>query len=401
MRLTYRSLIAALLVSAAAFGCDDPSAPATAPSAAASEAGPEEAALLTLDAPAPGPLATVGIAGMDLSFWPYISARLDGTPPRDPVNLVLTGHGDPRNVRNALMSLDGDRPAPFSAFTCTWTDAVGAMQATYADPGGWAGSVIQLECGAYSTFRFHVRLFAAGPVTLANAHVEVLIPGTTDHQVLSWEAAEQFIAFELARGGLLGAAPAQTGPINDSPTLRSIPAIIYNGLPPEVRSFTGGPLTGTVSEPVGIPNDGSATVLTLGASVPSAGGTTQSFTVPFGQIIPKPFCAGSGELVRVDGPVLLTQVVKLSDDGKLDSHTFARGDLTVRSFDPSTGELGEGSRARIRDQYMTRIGDGDDVVRSTRHQLLLTSDGSAEQLMVHLQVGPHDHTRSSSEEICG
>ena len=38
-------------------------------------------------------------------------------------------------------------------------------------------------------FRFHVRLFRQGEDTLGNAHFEFLIPGTAEHEVLSWDLA--------------------------------------------------------------------------------------------------------------------------------------------------------------------------------------------------------------------
>ena len=58
------------------------------------------------------------------------------------------------------------------------------------------------ECGTYGPIRFHLRLVKLGALTIGNAHFEVLIPGTTDHQVLSWELAEQLVTYDLARTGL-------------------------------------------------------------------------------------------------------------------------------------------------------------------------------------------------------
>src|SRR5690606_11332242 len=114
--------------------------------------------------------------------------------------------------------------------------------------------------------RFHLRLYRQGDVTLGAVHFELLIPGTTEHQVLSWELAEQLVTVDLARSGLLGAPPSQTGAINAAPTFRTIPAPIYNGVPVSLRAAIGGPLA-NVPDPVGISTNGSATVLTLTGDV--------------------------------------------------------------------------------------------------------------------------------------
>lgn len=66
-----------------------------------------------------------------------------------------------------------------------WSDAIGSQQATFTDQVGWTASVIQLECGSYVPFRFHVRLFKAGEWTVGNAHVDVLISGTEHREVIS------------------------------------------------------------------------------------------------------------------------------------------------------------------------------------------------------------------------
>lgn len=67
------------------------------------------------------------------------------------------------------------------------------MQTAYDARAGWVGSAIQLQCGDYGPIRFHLRLFEAGDYTLANVHFELLIPNTTEHQVLSVELAEQLV----------------------------------------------------------------------------------------------------------------------------------------------------------------------------------------------------------------
>ena len=379
-----------LLASLGLAACENPVAPTAGPGAA--EPGH------ALVRPAAVPLTPVPVAGEVVRLWSYIGTSLDGTP-SDPVNLIFTGVADPRNIRDALLALDGGRGGPFGSFACTWTDAIGGMQAAYAEPRGWSGTVIQLECGEFETFRFHLRLFPSGTHTLANAHVEIRVPGTPEHQVISWEVAEQFVVYEMARAGVLAAAPAPTAVITAAPTFRDIPAIIYNGLPASLRALAGGP-AGDVTDPVGIQNDGRATILVVGREAPAAGGRSQTVDIPFAQVIPKPFCAAAGELVRVDGPLRLTQEVAVSPDGVLSSQTFAEGTLRIRTFDPSTGTLGPEMHAEIRDHYHTRIGDDGDLAQSARHQLLVPGGGSTEQLQAQLLIGSDSPPIARVSEIC-
>jgi hypothetical protein len=347
-------------------------------------------------APPPG-LVPVTADGT-VTIWPYTGTSFAGVP-QDPINLIFVGQADPRNVRNALFSVDGTRSGDLAPFTCTWKDAIGGQQTAYSGAADWSGSVIQLECGDYVPFRFHIRLFPAGAWTLANAHVDVLIPGTTDHQVLSWEIGEQLVTYDLLRSGLLTGAPGSAPGINAAPTFRTIIPQIYNSLPPPLRALTGGPLFGMVAVPVGIPTDGSATVLSL-RDAPPAAGSEQDFVVPFGQIIPKPFCDAGGELLRVDGPVRLRQEVRVTASGVLTSQTFADGELVVRSVDPITGAIGAPQPATVRDHYHTHAGGGTASVFSTREQTVRTGPASEQALEQHLQVGPRGQTRYRSEARC-
>jgi hypothetical protein len=393
-RLAAAGIIFALAVAVAA-ACGEPASPLGPPSEAAARGGATAAAPLEL--------VTVPIAGRDLTFWPYINFTPEESP-HDPVNLIFTGHADPRNVRAILMSLDGTRADPFAGFDCTWTDAIGGVQVSFGEPGGWTGSVVQLECGAYDPFRFHIRLFPVGDRTLANAHVEILIPGTQAHQVLNWEVAEQFLVYELARSGVLGAAPDSTGPINQAPTMGGIPPQIYNLLTPELRALAGGPQS-NVSEPVGMPTDGQATVLHIAAAFPAAPGTVQTIVIGFGQFIPKPFCASPGEMVRVDGPLTVTQTVSVNGDGELTSEMLGHGDLVVRpivAFTPAGPELGDPITARVREHNRTQMRDaGHHYVTGARHQLLIPGGGPTQQIQEQLRVGPRGLATFRSDERCG
>jgi hypothetical protein len=350
------------------------------------------------EAVVPAPLVPIWIDGSAVEIWPYTDARLAGTP-SDPINLIFVGQGNALNVRAALMSLDGNRDGPLAPFGCTWTDAIGGVQGAYTDGSGWSGSVIQLECGSYNPFRFHVRLFPNGSWTLANGHVDVLIPGTHDHQVLAWELAEQLVTYDIARSGLLAAAPAQTGVISAAPTFREIPPQIYNGLPVELRALTGGPLFGPVATGVGIVTDGSATILAL-QTAPAAPGSSQVVDIMFGQVVPKPYCNPAGAFIRVDGPITLRQDVTVTPGGILSSQTMANGDLIVRTFDLSTGALGPPAQARVRDHYRTQLNRSTHSVLSSRHQQLST-DGAPQQLLEDMRVGPAGPATFRSTEKCG
>jgi hypothetical protein len=122
-------------------------------------------------APAPTGLTTIAAGGTSIELWPYLGPDLETA--HDPLSLLVAGEGDPRRIRAALLSLNGDRsalPPPFTAlaqFDCTWTDGIGDEQATYVSGPGWTASAIQLECGAFGPApRFHVRLFDAGDAVL-------------------------------------------------------------------------------------------------------------------------------------------------------------------------------------------------------------------------------------------
>jgi hypothetical protein len=352
-----------------------------------------------LSASAPSPMGVVEVTSADESvrLWPFTDTNFEATP-QDPINLVFFGEADPRNVRDALLGLNGTRAGPFASFNCIWTDAIGGHQTSYSTVEGWSGSAIQLECGSYSSIRFHLRLFSAGGATMANAHFDLLIPGTTDHQVLTWELGESFVTYDLARSGFLAAPPAQSGGINPGPTFRDIPAVIYNGVPASLRALTGGPLTGNVNAPVGIPSNGSATILRL-LDAPAATGSSQDFVLIFGQTIPKPFCNAGGKYLRVDGPVRLRQTVEVSESGTVSSQTFAEGDLVTRTVNPSTGAIGEQIPAHVRDHYTTMVGDGVTSVHSMRKQRLIDPN-APEQLHEQLRVGPRGGTNYRRTERC-
>ncbi len=347
----------------------------------------------------PSPLVTAQIGKDAIQFWPYTGTNFTGEP-QDPINLIFFGQADPRDIRAALLSLSGDRTAlgfPAEApFNSTWDDAIGDMQTAYgatigqsaaltAAPGGgnapdrfcvargWSGSAIQLACGPYQGMRFHLRLFKVGNWTIGNAHLDVLIPGTTDHQVVSWEVAEQFVIADFMRSGLLDPATPMipTDQINASP-FRTIPAIIYNGFPPELRQLIGGPL-GNVTEDVPIGTDGHAMILNLVNVVPRVVEVrTQDFVINFNQAIPKPFCSsGPTDYLYVTGPVHLVQTARLSRSGNYEVAFTASGELSATPIDPTTGQpTGEVLKASVRERHDGMLNSRSFSVSSSKYQKL-------------------------------
>jgi len=344
-------------------------------------------------APPPRLLVPIAVAGGWLSIWPYTGVDFTGTP-QDPINLVFTGRSDPRSIRSALMALDGDRTAfgmpRVYPFNCTWSDAIGDLQTGYNATAAWIGSAIQLACGNYGPIRFHVRLFEAGATTLGNAHFEVLIPGTADHQVLSWELAEQLVKVDFLRSGLLAPVDplGSTDPINAAP-FREIPEQIYNGLPADLKSLIGGP-AGSVAAPVPIGTDGQATVFNLSAA--AAGnpvGSEQSFVITYGQVIPRPFCASGADFLYVEGPVSLRKTVQVTAAGDLSSEFDASGRLRLIPVNPQTGvPIGPAYEAEVSDHQVTSFDEHGGRIDGLQVQTELPRNVSGHgQKVIRLKVG--------------
>jgi hypothetical protein len=399
-RTTSLTLIATVALLA---GCQDADNPAGAPSPAV--------ATRAAGAPAPSPLVTASAGGAAFSFWGYTSTNFSGDR-SDPINLIFAGDAGPLSIREALLRLGGARaayglPAAYP-FDCTWSDAIGEEQTGYSEAAGWAGSVVQLQCGRYEDpVRFHLRLFAAGGRTIANAHVDLLIPGTTSHQVLSWEVAEQLVTVDMVRSGLLGAAPSATGQIHEAP-FRSIPPVIYNGLPAALKQLVVDPsgsvaAPATASAPVPILTDGRATILTLKeALAPAEGVYRQEFTIQFQQVIPKPFCNTGAEYVYVQGPIDFVQEVQVNSSGRFSRRWTAAGEPTAMPLDPSTGQpLGSPQPATVRDGGRGQFAGAAASLAYKSDQQIERGDGTVERLEVDFQVGPYAVSRANRRESCG
>lgn len=331
-RTAVRSLAALVLVLAACSEDNNPTAPSLSARPSANQA------INGNEAPAPAGLVTLALGSQSLTVWPFTGYDFSGTP-SDPINLVFTGEADPRQIRAALMGLSGTgRPGPLAGFTCTWDDAVGDPQTNYGADQGWVGSAIQLECGDFYGPRFHLRMFRQGGVTVANAHYEILIPGTNQHEVLSWELAEQFVMADMARSGFLGAAPAATAVITPAPYYRAVQAPVASGLSPEQIGGLG--LLVNADGTASIPNDGRATILQLGSAPRiTEGMADKDFIITFGQVIPKPFCVdGTTGYLYASGPIHVRMRSGIIEKNYRSEWT-AEGTLTLIPFNPLTGQL--------------------------------------------------------------
>lgn len=394
-RFPVGALVIAAVIASACDQTDSPTAPEQ------DEVHLAEAPLPTVT---PAPLVTVSTTDASLEFWPYTGQDLTGVP-ADPINLVFPGV-DALSIRAALLMLDGDRtafgfPAGFP-FDCTWQEAMAANQTAYVTGPGWTGSAIQLECGEYGPVRFHLRLFPSGDWTLGNAHFEVQIPGTNEHEVLSWELAEQLVAVDLVRAGVLGAAPTSTDPITPLPTYRAINPLVYNALPDELKAITGGPPT--ANEPVPLGNDGRATILPFAGPVQGERMVShRSFVLEFDQVIPKPFCmSGPADFLKVEGPIDFTQRVVVTPNGGYRSHFMARGRLELAAFDPVAGQVvGPMMQARVMEQHRSALTDNVSLVTSLRMQFILPGrHGGGERLHGTLRVGPGGADGATLEITC-
>jgi hypothetical protein len=298
--------------------------------------------------PPPAEVATVQFGSETLRLWGYTGSSLADSP-SDPVNAVFLGQSRPLQIRSALLALDGNRTAyglpdayPFNA---TWSEAIGDVQTNWSDGDGWSANYVQLQLGSYDPIRFHLRLFQTGREsgdgvwTVGAIHMDLLIPGTADHQVISWETAEAILQVDMLRSGLLDPAMPMipTGPINSAPSFRSIPAPIYNGLPRDLQILALGPNAPDQADAdVPIPSDGQGTIFHLVAAAPPViGATTQSFVLNYQIVMPKPFCNDGSRSVLVTGPVGFekTAVAGGAQDAPYRSRSQYRGTLTITPWD--------------------------------------------------------------------
>ncbi len=410
------SLVLAALLLALAAGCGRHANYATSPGSNSIGAAGHNTAAAAQNAqyPAPAGRVPMSFGGHDVSLWPWTDGLLDGVA-SDPVNLVFYGKADPVAIRDALLSLDGNRAAlglpPVPPFNARWSDAMGDVQATYVDGEGWIGSVIQLTLGDFAPMRVHLRLFQVrSPVgdgelwTLGAAHFEVLIPGTANHWPLSWELAEQIVAGDLQRSGLLAAdnPVSQTGLINDAPGFRAIPTYLYNELPDELIALIGGPPK-PVTADVPIKTDGHATVLHLAGRAPAAGARQQHFTVNFDQTIPRPWCSsGPYDYVHVSGPLVYDGLASVDAAGTYSFQANYKGKLTAVPIDVTQqppAPAGEPFSAQIGEEQRGWVNLAGSMVSSDARQIV-PGKGGSEFVHTFLRVASDGSLRSDVDTRC-
>lgn len=390
------SRIAAVLLLLLPLACERPTEPSQSPA-------PPNAALV--NAPAPSPIVPVSLPSGTLQLWPFTGFGFG--VPSDPVNLMWIGHADPRVLRGALLLLDGDRTAfgfpNVFPFNCTWQDEPEVQsEVGYTSGSGWVGSPIQLMCGTIDQARLHLRFFDVGGATIGGAPFEVSIPGTVEHQTISWELAEQMVVVDFIRSGLLDTQLPlfTTNQINPAP-YGTIPAIIYNGIPTGLRAAIGGPLSDVTTD-VPIASDGMATVLNLAASVDGQPLVSRRrFVMNYNQVIPQPFCGSS--YLYVTGPVTLNQVVIFTPAGNYISQFHALGQLAVTPVDPTTGQsVGETFQAKVLEDHKGIMTDAVTLESFSTFRILLPPaapyHGSME---FSFSVGPKGVTQQSATVRCG
>jgi hypothetical protein len=357
-----------MIAAAATIAACSDAPPTAAPSAIASQAK-VAAAQDPNDPAAPAGLVTVGTS----TFWPYTGEDFTGAG-KDPINAIFTGYADPLRIRAALRRLDGNRTAfglpNVPPFNCTWKDAIGDEQTGYGEAEGWTGSAVQLACGDWS-LRFHVRLFAEGAVTLAGTHMDLNIPGTYEHEVISWELPEQLLTIDMIRSGLLAGAPQLTGQINAAPTFREIRAPVYAGIPPQLKAIAG------ITAGPQIPTNGRATLFNVGTAEPIVPDVVeQQFTIQFNQFIPKPFCGGPADFLFVQGPIVYTGVARVTSGGMYHRESTATADLTAVPVNPLTGQpIGAPLHALATDEHLAEVNSAGVVARGHRLQQLFDLGG--------------------------
>jgi len=229
---------------------------------------------------------------------------------------------------------------------------------------------VQLACGDWS-LRFHLRLFAEGAVTIGGTHWDLNVPGTNEHEVISWEVPEQLLTIDMIRSGLLASAPTLTGQINAAPTFRTIRAPVYAGIPPQLKAIAG------ITAGPDIPTNGRATVFNVGTAEPIVADVVQQqFTIQFNQFIPKPFCGGPTDFLFVQGPIVYTGVATVTSGGTYHRESTATADLTAVPVNPLNGQpIGAPLHALATDEHLAGVSSAGVVARGHRLQQLFDAAG--------------------------
>jgi len=328
----------------------------------------------------------IPIGSQVVEVWPYTTDDFES--PSDPINLVFPG-SDPREIRQAFLALDGNRAPSFplqAPFDCTWADAMGYEQAAWAETEGWVGAEIQLACVAKGAplgnpFRFHVRLFRQGRDTIGNAHFEFLVPGTAEHQVLSWDLARAFVTLDAARTGALTAPPGGL-PMIPAGSFRAVrrpvyDALVAGGAIPILAAAGLYPASVPAGVDVPIPTDGAAAVLVAEvAAVPARSKALAETDVTYDIVIPRPFCStGPADLVRLQGPIHFALRTETTPSGQYERKYTIGGHLTVTPMAPRPGggfdPVGPPVRALVHELHTARLSDRNGQVSESVAQVQL------------------------------
>jgi hypothetical protein len=345
-------------------------------------------ALAGQSAPPPADVVTIDVGSDQLTLWPFTTDNYlpDETGASDPVNLVFL-NTDPRAIRQELMGLGNDRPAwsflPSGANGCVWMDAMGYEQAAYLEPEGWVGDDVQLACATPDSplgreYRFHVRLFRSGDHTLGAAHFEINVPGTAEHEVLSWELARKFVADEIAR--LDGSAFLDDTPVFQptNGSFRTVRGLINayvwqtNAGNPQLLLALGLPPPQPPFPTVPIPATGLAAVFAPDFTyLPESSDITLTDSRSyFVQSTPKPFCDGT-PIQITGGPLTFTLRTRTNPSGKYQRTYTVAGSLQVKTL--ATGVVQD---ALVFEIHHAKLTDTHGQVSEGVSQILLPNEAA-------------------------
>jgi len=296
---------------------------------------------------------------------------------------------------------------------------MGYEQTSWAETEGWVGSEIQLVCidpaaPFGNPFRFHLRLFRQGSLTVGAGHFELLIPGTAEHEVLGWDFARDFVTFDALRAGVL-APPAPVGLI-PAGSFREIRYPVYKSLYDAAQASTpegvglrmllealGLPVFPEVlppGEPVPIPTLGYGLALVPDfVFVPAAEKIRTKYAADYDVVAPKPFCNPTGsEYVKLEGRVHFDLGVRGDESGNFLRTYDIKGRLQVTPWNPIANvPVGKPSPAKIREQHAAVLTDRYGQIYESASQELLGKD--EQSLSWVLAAGEFD--RYFQKEQCG
>jgi hypothetical protein len=208
-------------------------------------------------------------------------------------------------------------------------------------------------------------------VTIGGTHWDLNVPGTNEHEVISWEVPEQLLMVDMIRTGLLAGLPQETAQINDAPTFRVIRAPVYAGIPLALKTIAG--ITGGPA----IPTNGRARLFNVGTEEPIVPDVVeQQFTIQFNQIIPKPFCGGPSDFLRVQGPIVFTGVARVTPSGTYQRESSATADLTAVAVNPFNGQpIGAPLHGLVTDDHVAGINPAGVSANAHKLQQLFDAGG--------------------------